>query len=49
MYARSLHLEAVVRVIYSAGKQHDALKKKKHGQDPGKHIEVINQYQIADL
>jgi hypothetical protein len=38
----------IERVFFSAGKQHDDLKKY-YGQDPGKHIEGINQYQIADL
>ncbi len=41
-------------VFFSDGKQHDDLnffesQEKDHGQDPGKHIEVINQYDVADL
>jgi hypothetical protein len=35
----------IKRVFFSAGKQHDGLEQEKdHGQDPGKHIEGINQY-----
>ena len=30
--------------VFTAGKQHDGLKKKDHGQDTGNHIEGINEY-----
>jgi hypothetical protein len=42
--------DGIERVFFSAGKQHDTLKKTLYyGQDPGKHIEVINQYDVTDL
>jgi hypothetical protein len=39
----------IERVFFSAGEQPDALKKKYYGQDPRKHIEGINQNDVADL
>jgi hypothetical protein len=39
----------IERVFFSAGKHHDSVLSRKKKQDPGKHIEGSNQYQIADV
>ena len=37
------------RLFFSVGKHDVCSQEKNHGQDPGNHIEGINQYQITDL